>query len=90
MCFDHAFLTLALYRSKIIFSARVIDIFLLGGEYAIFELIFMMLRVCEYDILMIKDQLEMFNYLNKNLVENSFKKRPNLLNDVIVKMSLTS
>jgi len=32
----------------------------------------------------------MFNYLNKNLVENSFKKRPNLLNDVIVKMSLTS
>ena len=52
MCFDHAFLTLTLYRTQLKFSAKVIDLFLLGGEDAVFELIFEMLHICEYDILL--------------------------------------
>ena len=50
MFFNNFFITLNLYRQPLEFTAKLIDMFLLGGEDSIFELIYEMLNICQHEI----------------------------------------
>ena len=87
ICFNQYFVTMLVYNTPMPLAMKIIDLFLIRGEAALFEIMIKTLTLFKKDILAERRMEVLFNFLKTDLMQECFKRYRQTLDKVMPELS---